>query len=128
MHKNLTLSQIIRLNTDFHDVPENVMFASQFCSSVVDHQCVVKMPVIITPSQQTVVIRGSDSPVTWADVVHSTGGIVIIAVAACAVLICVLLFILLVCHCVRSNKHAETKPSSVYLKSDIIVNESQFDS
>jgi septal ring factor EnvC (AmiA/AmiB activator) len=42
VEKNLTLSEIIRLNTDFDDAPENTMFASQHCALVINHQCVLK--------------------------------------------------------------------------------------
>jgi hypothetical protein len=53
VEKNLTLSEIIRLNTDFDDVPENTMFATQHCALVVSHQCVLKwtsFPTCILPT------------------------------------------------------------------------------
>ncbi|XP_065062954.1 peroxinectin A-like isoform X2 [Rhopilema esculentum] len=39
-----TLSRIIQLNTGYNDPPSNVFFASDFCRTVVGHQCVKKRP------------------------------------------------------------------------------------
>ena len=53
MEKNLTLSQIICLNTDFDDVPENVMFSMQRCAFVRQHQCISKPAPSVACPQQT---------------------------------------------------------------------------
>ena len=37
---NLTLATLIRLNTDFQDVPENIFFSLKDCTEVRDHQCI----------------------------------------------------------------------------------------
>ena len=52
VHENLTLSKIIQYNTDFKDVPESVMFASQLCTGVHNHQCILKpeKPTCPTPT------------------------------------------------------------------------------
>ncbi|XP_062515696.1 uncharacterized protein LOC134191133 isoform X2 [Corticium candelabrum] len=53
VEKNLTLSQIICLNTDFDDVPENVMFSMQRCAFVRQHQCISKPAPSVACPQQT---------------------------------------------------------------------------
>ena len=52
VHENLTLFKTIQYNTDFKDVPENVMFASQLCAGVRNHQCILKpeKPTCPTPT------------------------------------------------------------------------------
>ena len=52
LHENLTLSKIIQYNTDFKDVPDNVMFSSQHCSGVRNHQCIPK-PTLTKPTCPT---------------------------------------------------------------------------
>jgi hypothetical protein len=49
IHENLTLSKIIQYNTDFKDVPDNIMFSSQHCGSVRNHQCIPR-PTLTVPT------------------------------------------------------------------------------
>lgn len=47
MVHNLTLSQIIRLNTDVKSVPDNTFFSTLYCASVKDYQCVPRVDGVI---------------------------------------------------------------------------------
>ena len=44
MVNDLTLSKIIKLNTDVKDAPADVFFSTKQCQSVVNHKCIEKEP------------------------------------------------------------------------------------
>lgn len=82
---SLTLSKIIRLNTGFKSVPENVFFSSDYCASVRDFQCVPKE---------------EDPMVTEAET-NNTVRNVLIAVSVVMFVVLVILVVFLVRFCIR---------------------------
>jgi len=85
MVNSLTLSEIIRLNTGFKSVPENVFFSSDYCASVKDFQCVPKE---------------EDTMITEAETSNTVRN-VLIAVSVVMFVVLVVFVVLLVRFCIR---------------------------
>ena len=90
-----TMSQIIKMNTGYNNVSENVFFALQTCKSVENHQC-VPAPV--------------DSSAPESKIWESAGGIAIIVTASVLFVVCCIA--VAVCSYVCSRRRKEVKVDS----------------
>ncbi len=135
MVNELTLSKIIKLNTDVKDIPDNVFFSSKQCKTVTNHKCIfreAKDPDSLMKQIDELKSQGKQAERQYKESLESVKDkeksyrkATIALGVLCVVVVVVLLFIMIVCRTARFTRNApHDKSKYTYIRrrgSDLVA-------